>query len=472
MFSEDFKNKQSLDMATTTKNTNIIPEFEGKPDQDVLKWTKRAAFVINLYNFTPDEAFKTIFKSLRGDAFVYDMDWCTERPDDGEIAPLFQALESRFTGKLFLLQIANKFQTDEIPQSITEYFAMLNGAKFLHDRGYMSLEAVSHKIIQRSPPEIRTVLWAKSNSIRNIFELSIQAESIIPLAYGSNGSIAKANEVLLQANAVNNSSMRQQDQKFCLIHGNGSHDSKSCKLIQKERNRFNERKSAKTSDSRHKSFSEINSFEYSSCKIDTVNFKNPFRTEGIINSDTRTILIDTGADKSFAHISVVKKLTTRPTAEKAISANGSPITITGAIQNTSVVIKGHKIILPKLLITKDKLNSVIIGADAIKANPEILLDIIQNIKVQHQSTKTIAEVDTVTYTYASIRKLIETNENLFGNNISPSSVCSYGEHRIELANTQPCKQRNYRIPIHWEPEIEKEIQKLKKAGAIKLPLVF
>lgn len=48
---------------------------------------------------------------------------------------------------------------------------MVNDGKYLHERKYMSLEAVSDKIIERSPSEIRAIIWQAAASINSIFDL-------------------------------------------------------------------------------------------------------------------------------------------------------------------------------------------------------------------------------------------------------------------------------------------------------------
>lgn len=194
--------------------------------------------ILNLHELSNIKGIQTIFNALKGEAFDYAMDVYSNSNAKINEDGLLKTLESRFSVKLFHIQVANRFQMDSTPKSIQEYFSMLSEVKYIHERGYMSLEAIINRIIERSPSEIRTVLWAQSIIINNIFELSQLAENIIPLAYGSKGISTDAQWVQVKFKAGGKNMLMSGKSKLCLIHGKGSHESEHCKIILGERSIF------------------------------------------------------------------------------------------------------------------------------------------------------------------------------------------------------------------------------------------
>lgn len=129
---------------------------------------------------------------------------------------------------------------------------MVNDGKYLQERKYMSLEAISDKIIERSPPEIRTILWHAAPTVNSIFDISIAAEKIVPLVYGRNGFIEElksANQLKVQQE--NNPNQQEKaivtyktsgKANNCIIHGTGSHSSIEYKIIIMARKNFLEKR--------------------------------------------------------------------------------------------------------------------------------------------------------------------------------------------------------------------------------------
>lgn len=279
---------ERVDMATTTK----VPEFCCKKDQDVFKWAKRTKFILSLVQITGRTARKMIFEGLKGEAFEYAMYKCINSPDI-TAEDLLVSLEQRFIGKLFLTEVEKRFQEPKVPGTIEEYFKMIEDSKYLEERQYMSLETIADKIIARSPPEIRSILWSQKITINNVFDLSISAESFVPLAYGRAGLLSEVKEPVTEINRTSSYSRKPNPQavdqngnpKSCLIHGIGSHNSDNCKIILREKARFEKkRKYFNTAESK---VDEEIKFSTYSLQCNKVPFKakiqNPFQTEIIIN---------------------------------------------------------------------------------------------------------------------------------------------------------------------------------------------
>ncbi|KAF9761363.1 Retrovirus-related Pol polyprotein from transposon 17.6 [Nosema granulosis] len=64
-------------------------------------------------------------------------------------------------------------------------------------------------------------------------------------------------------------------------------------------------------------------------------------------------------------------------------------------------------------------------------------------------------------------KIIMENESLFKDNVTKDSSCSIIKYQIHTGDTIPKFNRTGRIPIHYEHEIEQEINKNLELGIIR-----
>lgn len=72
------------------------------------RWAVRAKFILGMYEFSGKDAIMAIFIALKGQAFDYVIDVHKNSHSDNP-SLIINQLESRFTIKLFLMQIAERF---------------------------------------------------------------------------------------------------------------------------------------------------------------------------------------------------------------------------------------------------------------------------------------------------------------------------------------------------------------------------
>ncbi|KAI5152349.1 hypothetical protein ENBRE01_2761 [Enteropsectra breve] len=70
-----------------------------------------------------------------------------------------RCLETKFASGLRIKNTAQKFIQASIPESIEEYFSMMRDAAYPSQHNYLFVTAIVDKVIIRSPPELRTILW-------------------------------------------------------------------------------------------------------------------------------------------------------------------------------------------------------------------------------------------------------------------------------------------------------------------------
>ena len=367
----------TADMATAVK---VIPSFSGLPEEDISSWVANASFLISLYSLSEGEAIKVIASCLKGMAF----DWLRElltKERDINLARIFAGLEQRFQSRANVTKVAQRFLEDSIPSSSGEFFAMMNDASYLFNRGYMSFDALSDRIISRSPPEIRSAIWQAASSLRSIFDLSKVVERVVPLAFGKDGLMA-AKVKFSVSQASSNTGPRKANNKssfFCHLHGHGSHSSDRCYKLKEMRLRkkpFVSNVVADTDSNSGPEEKEMNSsYPYIFPMLySCVNSKNPFYTEACVFGLQAKVLIDTGADVSLIPERLVKSSCfSRSFKEEAFAANGLPIKILGAVYKVPIQISNKEYVIPKALIS-DQIRFVILGSDLIFSFPDLLSD--------------------------------------------------------------------------------------------------
>ena len=188
---------------------------------------------------------------------------------------------------------------------------MLKDANYLFNSGYMSLHALSDRIVSRSPSEIRIALFNLASSVKNMFDFSKAAETVIPLAYGREGTM---NAIAFHKNVDNhppNYTVRNKT-KYCELHGKIGHSTEECTTLKKlQRLGWEKKKSAainKVELADKDPLQEIKDSLYFS-SYDLPISSNPFIKTAKILGNSIPLLIDTGADLSLVskHILPPKK---------------------------------------------------------------------------------------------------------------------------------------------------------------------
>lgn len=135
--------------------------------------------------------------------------------------------------------------------------------------------------------------------------------------------------------------------------------------------------------------------------------------------------------------------------------------IKGEMINLLIRIENYTIKLPRVLIFSKRSNNILIGADAISQSPELIKILIQ--KVSPQYLPKIVAINN-TSTNSKTVSLVEDYKMIFDDQIRKDTICQVGQHSIDMTDNKPLTIRNSKIPIHWEAEINKEIEKLLNSG--------
>ncbi|KAI5174976.1 hypothetical protein PAEPH01_2110 [Pancytospora epiphaga] len=130
----------------------------------------------------PGHSVTLICLNHAGDAFDWVKHVVQREPGITGSALLCQ-LESRFSSKLHLSEVVNRFFSDAISRTASDYFAMLKDAAYLKERHYMSLDALADRIASRSSANVRIIIWHSSEAIHFVFDISKIVERAIPTIY-------------------------------------------------------------------------------------------------------------------------------------------------------------------------------------------------------------------------------------------------------------------------------------------------
>lgn len=393
----------------------------------------------------------------------------TGRVDQIPMQELVILLKKRFGGQRRNDLTLSKFLARGIPSERYEYSEMLRDATRLSECNAMNLDALSQLIINKSPIEIKGLLYQASTNAGSWEEFVQAAEEISWIAYPDQTiSRVELEPLERERKEVYNIGLSRKEvfhgkntsQKFdkrqglkCLIHGECDHITRQCRkldeIIRREKLRIN--KIEEDSSEEYLNKSSIYSVLTKKLKD-----RNPFITRGRINDKEVECLLDTGVDISVIPSEIQKKTTIARYQGIVKGVGNNPLKIRGQCKKIKLEIGKKEFIFSPLVI--DHLKQPIIGMDVINQAPEILLDILNPMLRNHKIN--IIEEMTKESIHAKFR-------DLFKSEIDELSLCTAGSHRIETHNSNPVYQKNGRIPITHEAIIEAEIKKNLKLGIIR-----
>ncbi|MGL5707208.1 MAG: reverse transcriptase family protein, partial [Aeromonas sp.] len=329
--------------------------------------------------------------------------------------------------------------------------------------------------IARSPPELRTLFWQIAYENTDWWDFVRKVEDTLWLQFPDDErpnfqECAHLNAT--QKHATTKVIPHKVKLFVCKYHGQGNHDTDHCFVLKKwkKQNHYESNtKRNKTTTKRIKGDSnstQNNEFIYT--VFHNKFSKNLFRTPILIGNTPSQGLVDSGADVSIVHISVIPSKTQIYQLDKRFqihSATGNTLRIIGQVKGLKISINGSEYLL-NAYVTDHKPVYIILGVDFIINYPQVLNDIISRIRTQRISksqeirAKVVSSIDLQDQTFSKY-------ENLFQQEIDPSRVCNVMKHKIETTSARPIKQMNQRIPVHWAKQIEDEIQKNLKLGIIR-----
>ncbi|MGL6131243.1 MAG: reverse transcriptase family protein, partial [Fusobacteriaceae bacterium] len=142
------------------------------------------------------------------------------------------------------------------------------------------------------------------------------------------------------------------------------------------------------------------------------------------------------------------------------SVCGNSVPIIGRAMNIELLINGEHMKFSPLVVKKGS-NYCIISIDVIVNYPEVVRKQLgMNINIPIKSKRLM--INNVLET-----KCIEEFGDMFKHQIDDMNACKGGKHKIETGDAKPIYQRNFRVPVHYEAEIDKEIKSNYKLGIIR-----
>lgn len=183
----------------------------------------------------------------------------------------------------------------------------------------------------------------------------------------------------------------------------------------------------------------------------------------VINGFKTKCLVDTRADNSIINTALLKPMQSYNKNERLSlrTACGGFLNTIGTLANTNLHIFSIHTYF-KTNITEGGPPYAILGVDVIRKHPEILVQILKNNsmyeKVRNKQVNNVMNLG---------KDLESKYQYLFQDNLEKNVLCKAGYHTIHVEEGPPIAHRNGRIPVHFEEEIEKEVQKLLQNGVIR-----
>ena len=456
------------DMATATK---MLSPYSGDGTQDINIWLRNFRLFTSLYGYPQSDLGRIIICCLQGAALTWASAYVAKQKviDFEEIC---QALENRFSSRRNVNQVLRKILQAAVPKSSRELSEILEDANYLYDRRYMQSKDIADMVIDQMPDVLKIILWngkCQNQEWPEMAKMVLDAGMLI-LDGKRPTEIPEFQKTLQQEKMEVVDSIRRPGPSkakrllHCSFHGdNKTHDSSECRTLRtlKELGWQQPTKQVKSVEVGGDSETDSNNKFFPLYSVSSVcrASKNPFFISSKINGKPCDTLIDTGADINIIRKSFVPKDTKIcKTALKAISACGTELKIMGQAQNLPIEIHNKHLLVDAYVVDCNP-TYMILGSGFIMRHQDIIHDILGQKKPQ-----TIAVINNASLTVESLQ---QKYKNLFKTEISTETLCTTAQHHIDTGESQPITQRNFRVPINWEKDIDLEVKKLLEAGIIQ-----
>ncbi|KAM0674737.1 hypothetical protein GVAV_001927 [Gurleya vavrai] len=477
---------------------NAVAEFEGNEDDDIFTWKQSVRTTSKIFNLDDSAQLKLICCRLRGKASKVLSSSLTESPwltaDE-----VINKLKKQFSNTNANHKKLNQFLATKTVTTRKEYEEMLDLATETYQRRSIAEESLIRLTITKCPAMLRPMLIRFTYNDGDWYEFLKEAKQNAWVAFADEKIMFK--EQFAQPDQIyelksykeysKNHSTRQKHQhkqkekQNCVIHGWCYHSTQNCQLIEiikkKESKRVKEKKQfinqvdninvEESSSETVISNENFNKNNFYWCNL--VSSKNIPQNNFILilkfsNNFFLKALVDTGADVSLISIDMLAKINKTPRIKptcnyKLQSACGTNIPVLG--KTSCQATHNKKIIESKPLVTKIKLEKIILGRDFITHNPKILYDCIysnNNTDTDNKSTKKLNLIENT-----EIQTFLQRFKDVFADKIDAYTVCTGEKHQIVTDNSKPIKQFNFRMPVHFEKAIDEEIKNLEKNKIIQ-----
>ncbi|KAF9760668.1 Retrovirus-related Pol polyprotein from transposon [Nosema granulosis] len=187
-------------------------------------------------------------------------------------------------------------------------------------------------------------------------------------------------------------------------------------------------------------------------------YNNPFFVTIDIEGINRKCLLDTGADISLIHKEMIPEdIKTESFTGRILSACGTNVAASRKLSKLEGTVLGTKITFSPIITDKEP-RYVIIGADVLRRNPELLS---KALRVRARILS-INQKDS-----GSLEKVLNEYKTIFQDTVNKEKTCDVKEHTIDTGDSRPIYCRQGRILIHFQRQIEEEIKKDLELGIIR-----
>ncbi|KAF9760555.1 Transposon Tf2-6 polyprotein, partial [Nosema granulosis] len=376
------------------------------------------------------------------------------------------------------------FLTSKHPNSREEYTELLKYANDLFKKNYMNITPLTQVVINKAPVEVKALLLQAAESVPTWDQFLKRAEDVAWIAFPDKtlNCIEKCSRVATVSSET-----------YCEWHESRSHNTKDCEFLKQLKSQYKKGNVKMYNRGRSNSYAKNvrtisgnnEDCEHCSCQpkntpssaddinkqffIYSTNSKltnNPFFLNLWSGAESFKCLVDTGADVSIIPSSIVENKTISPLTGKTriVSACGNELDICGSLQNLQLRTEQGKEIVFSPLVVKGGPRYLILGIDVILKHYDLLSTCLNQMNTDENKrlTKSKKYVE-----MNSLEASLKEYEDIFTTEIAEMNLCKEGVHKIETGCNGPVYQRTYRVPIHYEAEIEKEIRKNLNLGIIR-----
>jgi hypothetical protein len=295
---ESEMNKDAFNMATAQK---IFRTFGGNDNEDVSVWIRDVLLVAEVCQMNEKDVIKGMIMSLRDGALSWASQILSGRTNMLTLNDIISLIKKRFGVQKRTEMTLSRFLAAEHPRSRSEFSELLRDGTWIHEKNMMNNTALAQMIVNKSPIEIKALLYQTASMVNTWDEFVQKAEEVAWIAFPDK----ELSRVEHESNKTHHyKTTKRSSEKYCILHGKGSHSTKECKkfteVLSKERLVARGRKTEvnraeteleKTKEEEKNEFGFIYSFSSS--------YGNPFFIDCKIGNKIYKALIDTGADVSL-----------------------------------------------------------------------------------------------------------------------------------------------------------------------------